>query len=533
MPPTVKDDELCPEVHETLPFSPAFARVFLSTFWQKRPVLLRGALAGWTPPIDADELAGLACVDEDEEEEEEEEGSNDEAESAEVAFSAPPSRLILRAGGARPWELRRGPFAAAELSRLPDDGSWTLVVNGVDRRVPELADSLLPRFFGDGAAVVASPLLPSWRLDDVQVSYAASAGATVGAHVDSYDVFLCQSGGGKRWRLAPALPGPPRLVAGVNISLLEDFAPMQEFDVLDGDVLYLPPGVQHEGVSLAQGFTFSVGFLSPTLAELASRAAAAAAAAAAPVPPRWRDPEEPEGTSQNNGGTLSDPPTHRPGTLRRAEVAAALSACFAAVSAPGAAASALGCSATAPREGTSFPPIPLPRLPPWDWVASQAADAGRILRHEGSRFAYLPPFADDSGGGGGGGAVLFAGGEARFALPPCPPPRDGGSGGEGAASVSMRLAAEVAACASISWERCLRIGLPPSEDAAATEEQRDAAEMLRELLRDGLLYIPGEEEEEEGDDEGEEEEDEFGGVQEIDLEDVGAEAPSAALRSRR
>ncbi|MGD8206682.1 MAG: cupin domain-containing protein, partial [Thiohalocapsa sp.] len=34
---------------------------FLSLYWQQRPLLMRGALPGLVSPIDADELAGLAC----------------------------------------------------------------------------------------------------------------------------------------------------------------------------------------------------------------------------------------------------------------------------------------------------------------------------------------------------------------------------------------------------------------------------------------------------------------------------------------
>lgn len=147
---------------EQLPcWSRAFVAHFLEAYWQKRPCVLRGALLG-LPALSPDELAGLACSDE------------------------APSRLITGGSDAVPWSLRRGPLDDLTFAELPDscasqEGSvealcltyvpdWTLVVNGLDRAVPTIADALLPMF----------SFLPSWRIDDVQVSYAPGAGASVG-----------------------------------------------------------------------------------------------------------------------------------------------------------------------------------------------------------------------------------------------------------------------------------------------------------------------------------------------------------------
>lgn len=50
--------------------------------------------------------------------------------------------------------------------------------------------------------------VPRWRVDDVMVSY-APPGGSVGAHVDSYDVFLLQGLGERRW----SIEGAPRAAA--------------------------------------------------------------------------------------------------------------------------------------------------------------------------------------------------------------------------------------------------------------------------------------------------------------------------------
>lgn len=139
------------------------------------------------------------------------------------------SRIVERRRGAR--KTAHGPFA--EISARPS--GWTLLVNGVNLHVPA-ADALLQRF----------NFVPQARLDDVMVSY-ASPGGGVGPHVDSYDVFLLQGPGRRAWRF-----DDKRVV------------------VQPGDLLYLPPGVRHDGVALETCFTYSIGFRAPRGAELAA-----------------------------------------------------------------------------------------------------------------------------------------------------------------------------------------------------------------------------------------------------------------------
>ena len=141
------------------PFSAAAHAAFVSDYWQKKPLLIRGFLSAVQLdefcPLSKSGLVGLACASLDS-----------------------PSRLILEDSGARPWECRRGPFHAADIEALPEDGSapWTLLVSGVDRAL-EPVEAL--REARERFSFVAR-----WRMDVVMVSY-APPGGSVGAHVDN------------------------------------------------------------------------------------------------------------------------------------------------------------------------------------------------------------------------------------------------------------------------------------------------------------------------------------------------------------
>ena len=204
---------------------------FLRDHWQTTPLLLRDPWPGWTNPLEPDELAGLAC----------EEGVE--------------SRLITTSS-AEP-RLEHGPFDADRLGRLGAT-PWTLLVQGVDRHDPAVVDLLS-----------AFRFLPDWRVDDVMVSLAGDGGG-VGPHVDQYDVFLIQGLGRRRWRIGAPLgeqadgpEGPLRLLPG--------FATTDEWELGPGDILYLPPGVPHDGVAVGGDcMTYSVGFRAPLASELLS-----------------------------------------------------------------------------------------------------------------------------------------------------------------------------------------------------------------------------------------------------------------------
>ena len=205
--------------------------MFLRAYWQKKPVLIRQGLPGWQSPLEPEELAGLAC------------------EEDVIA------RIILEKGGSKPWELRYGPFDEEDFTSLPET-HWTLLVQEVDRLVPEVA-----------ALLNTVRFLPNWRLDDIMVSYAAPEGS-VGAHIDQYDVFLVQGYGKRLWQIGLHPVEEERLVEGLDVRILADFQPEAEWVVEPGDVLYLPPRYAHYGVALEPSITYSIGFRAPDQVEL-------------------------------------------------------------------------------------------------------------------------------------------------------------------------------------------------------------------------------------------------------------------------
>ena len=206
------------------------AREFLRDYWQKKPLLIRQAIPDFESPIDADELAGLALEEEVE------------------------SRLVIE-HGERPWELRRGPFAEDAFSTLPER-EWTLLVQAVDQFVPEVAE-LLEHF----------RFLPSWRIDDVMISFAAPGGS-VGPHFDNYDVFLLQAQGKRNWKIGQMCNSESPLLQHADLRILAEFEESAEWVLEPGDMLYLSPRLAHFGIAEDDCMTYSVGFRAPSAAEV-------------------------------------------------------------------------------------------------------------------------------------------------------------------------------------------------------------------------------------------------------------------------
>src|SRR5688572_15092753 len=203
---------------------------FLRRHWQKKPLLARNALIEHAGAVTRDRLFDLARRDDVE------------------------SRIVMRKRGR--WQVRHDPFARAEIGRLPREG-WTLLVQGVDLAVPAAA-RLLREF----------AFVPYARLDDVMVSYAAPGGG-VGPHFDSYDVFLVQGEGKRRWRVSAQRDLD--LVSGAPLKILRRFKSDREWLLGPGDVLYLPPRYAHEGIAVGECITYSIGFRAPAAQELAER----------------------------------------------------------------------------------------------------------------------------------------------------------------------------------------------------------------------------------------------------------------------
>jgi 50S ribosomal protein L16 3-hydroxylase len=219
---------------------------FMRTHWQRRPRLIRAALPGFRSPIDPAGLFALAQRDDVE------------------------SRLVSASGD--DWRLEHGPF-----ERLPPRRRkrWTLLVQGVDLH-HDAAHRLLQRF----------RFVPDARLDDLMASFATDGGG-VGPHVDSYDVFLLQAQGRRRWRLAP--PGDGALRPDLPVRLLARFEPTEEWLLEAGDMLYLPPGWGHDGVAQGECLTLSIGFRAPSRHEFLSAFLAASAESVGGPDPRFTD----------------------------------------------------------------------------------------------------------------------------------------------------------------------------------------------------------------------------------------------------
>jgi 50S ribosomal protein L16 3-hydroxylase len=110
--------------------------------------------------------------------------------------------------------------------------------------------------------------LPSWRVDDIMVSYAEPEGG-VGAHVDQYDVFLLQGLGQRHWAISDDPLAPKAFRPDVELKQLAIFEPTHEWLLQPGDMLYLPPGVPHDGTAFGGPcMTFSVGMRAPSQAEM-------------------------------------------------------------------------------------------------------------------------------------------------------------------------------------------------------------------------------------------------------------------------
>lgn len=205
---------------------------FLRDYWQKRPLLVRNAFPGFVPPIQPEDLAGLACED------------------------GALSRLIRHDAARERWQVKTGPLAEADFAGT-GDADWTLLVQDVDKWDADVAALLEPFAF-----------LPSWRVDDIMVSYAEPGGG-VGAHVDQYDVFLLQGLGQRHWAISTDPDAPRDFRPDVELKQLAHFEPTHEWLLEPGDMLYLPPGVPHDGVAFGGPcMTFSVGMRAPSQAEL-------------------------------------------------------------------------------------------------------------------------------------------------------------------------------------------------------------------------------------------------------------------------
>lgn len=202
---------------------------FLRDYWQKQPLLIPNAFVDFIDPISPEELAGLACEPDVE------------------------ARLVFTRKNT--WKLQTGPFTETDFTSLPSR-NWTLLVQATDQWVPEIK-----------ALLESVNFLPNWRIDDVMVSYATPNGG-VGPHFDYYDVFLVQGQGSRIWKTGQRCTAQDVSRTNSGLKLLREFRTEQEWVLQPGDVLYVPPGVAHWGVSRDNSLCYSLGFRAPSLSEM-------------------------------------------------------------------------------------------------------------------------------------------------------------------------------------------------------------------------------------------------------------------------
>jgi len=244
--------------------------LFMRRYWQRRPVLIRNALPDFETPLAASSLFALAGREEVE------------------------SRLVTAFDG---WHLHSGPIARRRIPPLGKPG-WTLLVQGVDLH-DDRAAGLLARF----------RFIADARLDDLMISYASDGGG-VGPHVDDYDVFLLQAQGRRRWRVGKGNAG--EFLPDLPLKVLRRFKPEQDWILEAGDLLYLPPGVAHEGTAVGGAcMTCSVGFRAPAWRELLEP---------------WIDTVAARPTQDGRYADRGAPPTRKPARLPNAFVGATLAA---------------------------------------------------------------------------------------------------------------------------------------------------------------------------------------------------------------
>lgn len=205
---------------------------FLRDYWQQKPLLMPQAFPDFSSPLTPDELGGLALEPDIH------------------------SRIILLERAKEPdaddtWHLRTGPFTEDELTQLPAH-DWTLLVSDIEKHLDGFSAYLEPFRF-----------LPDWRIDDLMISYAPT-GASAGAHIDEYDVFLFQAAGQRRWQISTDQSAPTDILADQDLKILQQFDATETWTLSAGDILYLPPGIPHHGIAQDNDcMTWSIGFRAP------------------------------------------------------------------------------------------------------------------------------------------------------------------------------------------------------------------------------------------------------------------------------
>ena len=212
---------------------PPTTEEFFREFWNKKPFVVRSMISKkiMATLIDGDHLAGLSMEEEIE------------------------SRLVRKGKKQNDWTCDYGPFQEKDFAEL-DEEDWSLLVQNTEKYHAETADLLKCFNFS-----------PRWLLDDIMVSFSPKGG-TVGAHADSYHVFLVQGKGQRQWKIANSPTENEEYIEDISLKILKAPFKGKNITVEEGDVIYVPPNFAHQGVSLKPSLTYSVGFLGPSLSEM-------------------------------------------------------------------------------------------------------------------------------------------------------------------------------------------------------------------------------------------------------------------------
>jgi len=206
---------------------------FFHEFWNKRPFVVRGMIPKEIigALIDEDHLAGLSLEEEIK------------------------SRLVRKGEKQSAWTCDYGPFVETDFAELGEE-DWSLLVQNTDQYHDETAELL--KYFN---------FTPRWLLDDIMVSFSPKGG-TVGAHTDSYHVFIIQGKGERFWKVANEAIKNEDHIEDIPLKILKNSFEGESVTVTEGDVIYIPPKFAHQGISLKPSLSYSVGFLGPSLSEM-------------------------------------------------------------------------------------------------------------------------------------------------------------------------------------------------------------------------------------------------------------------------
>lgn len=191
---------------------------FLQDYWEKKPLLIKNAvknIESFATPEDFKDLA----FDE--------------------SFE---SRIIYN--DKNNFSLKDGPLTEKDFNQ----SKWTLAchnLNLLDEQFYELEQKV--------------QFIPTWLFDDVMGTYSNNE-ATIGAHIDKYNVFILQGNGKRKWELE--LKPDPTYQEGLPLKILQNFNPDIEWILEPGDMVYIPSSVAHRGTSLSESISYSIGFKS-------------------------------------------------------------------------------------------------------------------------------------------------------------------------------------------------------------------------------------------------------------------------------